>query len=290
MSTTKAIDRPVSWAKLRSTKAKRNLQDSSPLDVFDTFKNTDSFQSNLASPSAGTCLGGQGSQRTGTELQKIINCDSIPVGYETNYNLLTFAGFGDWLQAAGLDVNDVVGDLFGFPLLDAALDIADVTLGSSPGNLFPASSAEEWLDDIGASDTVLRDQLQNAANGVLFTPLCLVCNDGMFAIRTVPGFPYEKPCVYKDGLKLGDIPQFNTAVRLKFAGLGVAWESGNNLVYGTARNTAGGVDNNAPTVYDGLAQIPIVVEDVNFWLSVNLNFIDLAKHNVRSIKASSIFG
>eukprot|EP00977_Amphora_coffeiformis_P030333 scaffold46387_cov252-Amphora_coffeaeformis.AAC.2 len=278
---TGAIEGPRSWAKLRNNKETRRLQDSAPLDVFDSYNSTDSFKSNLASPSAGSCLGGQGWPKTGTELQEIINCDSVPVGLETNYNLLTFASFADWLQNAAIDVNDAFEDFFGIPLLDVALGIADVTFASAPAPLFEASLAAQWLEKVGVSDGALLDQVENSAEGVFFTPLCLVCNDDMFAIRFMPGLPVGKPCVYKDGVKLADIPKFNTAVRLKLAGLGVAWDGENNLVYGTARNTAGGVGNNAPTVYDGLAQIPIVVEDVNFWLSVNLNFIDLAKHKVR---------
>ena len=120
------------------------------------------------------------------------------------------------------------------------------------------------------------------------TPVCLVCNSGMFAIRVQPALPREKPCKYLDGFILGDIPKYNLAVRAKFVGIGVAWEDGppgkQNIAYGTARNTRGDLPN-SPTVYDGLAQINIQPPtDFDFWLSFNFNFVDLRKHKVSQHK------
>jgi hypothetical protein len=78
-----------------------------------------------------------------------------------------------------------------------------------------------------------------------------------------------------------DFPKLDLQVTIQFIGMGVAWKDGTdefpNMIYGTSSTTKG-TSINAPTIYDGLAQIPIVVPGINFWVSINIRFIQLTVH------------
>lgn len=143
---------------------------------------------------------------------------------------------------------------------------------------------------------------RKTAQSTGLVPICVAWNDGMFAIRFFPAlFPFwtqlpqkipglgssykstslAKPCSMIDGIRLVEFPSKNLQVTFQFVGVGVAWNSGTkdkpNMIYGTSPLTSGD-SVNAPTIYDGLAQVPITVPQINFWLSVNIRFIDLSSH------------
>jgi hypothetical protein len=93
-----------------------------------------------------------------------------------------------------------------------------------------------------------------------------------------------------DGIPVATFPQYDLQVTIQFVGMGVAWNDGTdefpNMIYGTSSTTKG-TSINAPTIYDGLAQIPIVVPGINFWVSINIRFIELAGHKINKSTCES---
>ena len=252
--------------KVLSSTLRRFLQDqTSPVDAITSgYEDSTSFEADLSSPDAGKCLGIFGTQVQGKDLTETFNCDSLPLGRETSYNLLQL-DFDKFLEDSGLEsLADMFG-LFGFDLSNDAEALADLPF---------TGSLEEGF------------------------PLCLVCNNDMFAVRVQPGLPRSDrmggvpigTCSLMDGFYAGDFPAYNLAVRFQFVGVGVAWRDGApgrpNLPYGTARNTDGN-QVNSPMIYDGLTQVPLQVPnqvdaiDFDFWLSVSFNFLSLANHQAR---------
>jgi hypothetical protein len=341
-----------------------------------------------SSPAAGSCLGALGKKTTGGDLSPIYNCNAMPLGEKTAYNVLGFPDIFAWLK---LDESSVISGLFspeGFDLGSTFDELADGKIfpdgskttdncipssesasearakaNSVTGTVTAALAREARLCKIGTGDpccgssscinltpndasapfecvatcqkpgdecfsdgqctcigtgyecAVDATEEDSATNPTAtcqkkgdstlgLKPICLVCNDDMFAIRFLPalfpfypglltkvpavgtplkGLGFGKPCVLIDGIPVAEFPSFDLIVTFQFVGIGVAWKDGTdefpNMIYGTSSITRG-TSINAPTIYDGLAQIPIVVPAINFWVSINIRFIELAGHKV----------
>jgi hypothetical protein len=137
-----------------------------------------------------------------------------------------------------------------------------------------------------------------------FTPICLVFNDDMFAIRFLPAFlpiinlpGLKKPCSLYAGLEVMQLPTIAGVITAQIIGMGIVFGNTyqgddvlkSNLRYGSS-GTTGPDTVNPPKVYDGLTNIAFSeVDGMHFWFSFQLNILSKIKLAYDKAKCSSGF-
>ena len=146
--------------------------------------------------------------------------------------------------------------------------------------------------DVPADPRNFRNTCQNT-QPIGFPPICIMFNEDMFAIRFFPALiplinvPGKKwPCSLIDGIPF-KIIKLNLLIGLQFSGIGIVHgsrfqfddETKPNLRYGSSAIT-GSEAPNQPVIYDGLTNIPLQVDGIDFWISLTFKFKSLSQHYI----------
>jgi hypothetical protein len=91
------------------------------------------FQEIIGSPGAGSCLGALGKETTGGDLSPVYNCNAMPLGENTAYNVLGFPDVFEWLKLPDSPAISGLLNPGGFDLGSTFEDLAD-------GTIFPDGS------------------------------------------------------------------------------------------------------------------------------------------------------